>query len=347
MPSVSPVAPFAPADRLPTTIVTGFLGSGKTTLINRLLRQSDLADAAVIVNELGDIGIDNVLLETVEGTTALLESGCVCCTVRDELTLTMQELLARRERGEIPRFRRLVIETTGLANPGPIARVLLAEPLVATHFVLAAVVTTVDAVNGEATLVRHVEAASQAALADRLVLTKTDLADPALTATLLASLRGLNPTAPVVRAAEQEVDGGILAGAPTDPVANAENVKEWLSIGDEHHHDEHDGHDHADHTHEIRTFDLVRETPLTWTQLSRWLQQLGDFRGDDLLRVKGIVNVVGQPGPAIVHGVQRIIHVPAVLPAWPDADRRTRIVFITRGLDRERLESLLDIACAS
>jgi G3E family GTPase len=349
---VSPLAPVAPAERVPVTLVTGFLGSGKTTLINRLLRQSDLADAAVIVNELGDIGIDNILLETVDSTTALLESGCVCCTVRDELAVTMQELLERRERGEIPRFARLVIETTGMADPGPISHLLLTDPLVATRYALASVVTTVDAVNGASTLEHHVEAASQAALADRLILTKTDLAVPAMADALLAALRRVNPTAPLVRAAEEEIDGSILAGAPTDPAANAANVNAWLRpVGDvtpdhdPHGHHDHDGHDHLG-GHDIRTFDLVREEPLSWTQVSRWLQSLGELPGEDLLRVKGIVNVAGLPGPAIVHGVQRVIHVPAVLPSWPDADRRTRIVCITRGIARERLEQLLDAACA-
>jgi G3E family GTPase len=351
---VSPLAPVAPAQRVPVTLVTGFLGSGKTTLINRLLRQSDLADAAVIVNELGDIGIDNMLLETVDSTTALLESGCICCTVRDELAVTMQELLERRERGEIPRFARLVIETTGMADPGPISRLLLTDPLVATRYALASVVTTIDAVNGASTLERHVEAASQAALADRLILTKTDLAAPADADALLSALRRVNPTAPLVRAAEEEVDGSILAGAPTDPAANAANVSAWLRPVSEaiHDHDAHGHHDHDHHghdhlgEHDIRTFDLIREEPLSWTQVSRWLQSLGELPGEDLLRVKGIVNVAGLPGPAIVHGVQRVIHVPAVLPSWPDGDRRTRIVCITRGIARERLEQLLDAACA-
>ena len=333
--------PFAPVDRLPTTIVTGFLGSGKTTLINRLLRQADLSDAAVIVNEFGEIGIDNDLIEKVDGNTTLLESGCVCCTVRDELSLTMRDLMVRREEGSIPRFRRLVIETTGLADPGPIAHHLVAEPLIATHYTLAAVVTTVDAVNGSATLWRHPEAVRQAALADRLILTKTDMPEAPQGRSLLTELRQINPSASILRAAEDALDAGILASALTDPVSDASNLQEWLGEAE---HGPHHEAGHSHHDHGIQTFSLIDERPITWAQLARWLQQLGREDGDRLLRVKGVINVVGLDGPAVIHGVQRVIHLPIVLPAWPNADRRTRIVFITDGLDRERIGGLFESA---
>ncbi len=311
--------------RLPVTLVTGFLGSGKTTLINRALRLPELGDAAVIVNELGDAGIDNLLLERLDASTALLESGCVCCTVRDELALTMEDLLRRRDREEIPRFARLVIETTGLADPGPVARLLLTEPQVATRYALASVVTTVDAVNGLATLARHPEAVRQVVLADRLVITKTDLGGDA--AVLEEGLALLNPAAPRAPAAEDEIDARLFDGAGwADPPEYAT---------ERHHH------------HALSTFTLVRDEALTFTQLSRWLVLLGELGGDDLLRVKGLVDVAGRPGPAVVHGVQRLVHVPTVLDAWPSEDRRTRIVCITHDIDRARIEGLLEVACAA
>lgn len=324
-------------------MVTGFLGSGKTTLINRLLRASEAADAAVIVNEYGDIGIDNDLIEKIDGNVTLLKSGCVCCTVQDELSLTMHDLMLRRERGEIPRFRRMVVETTGLADPGPIAHRLLAEPSVATYYSLASVVTTVDCVNGAVTLERHAESVRQVALADRLVLTKADMAEPGARDSLVERLVAMNPNASIASTSDDQLDSGILASTLTGPMSDPANLSAWIGP-DIHQHDDEAGHLTGSSIH---TFSLVRETPMSWPQVSRLLALLGREDGDSLLRVKGIINVGDQSGPAVIHGVQRIIHLPRMLSEWPTDDRRTRIVFITDGLDRQRIADLFESACAA
>jgi G3E family GTPase len=301
--------------KIPVALVTGFLGSGKTTLLSRLLAHPELGETAVIVNELGEVGIDHHLLRRVDERTVLLPSGCLCCALRGDLADELRDLVARRDAGEIPSFRRVVVETTGLANPAPIVFTLLSEPLVKHHYRLDTVVTTVDAKHG----LRHDASVSQAAIADRLVVTKTDLADPA---PVKAQLRRLNPAAPIVEAVFGDVPPSVLFGGgerdPRDLVYD----------------------DSPAHAHEARALCLTFEEPLDWTAFGIWLTMLLQARGDDVLRVKGLLNV-GLAGPMLLNGVQHVVHPPEHLPEWPDEDRRSRVVFIGRGIEQEALERSL------
>jgi G3E family GTPase len=313
------------ADRLPVVLVTGFLGSGKTTLIAALLAHPEMGDTAVLVNELGEVAIDHHLVRRVDERTVVLASGCVCCTLRGDLQDELRDLLARRDRGEIAPFRRVVVETTGLADPAPVLSTLLTEPLLRHHYEVEAVVTTVDAVNGAATLDRHAESRKQAAVADTLLVTKADAAPPAATAALEARLRALNPLATVRRVAHGAIaPGDLLAGRARDPRADT-------VVGDN------DG----AHGDDVHAFAIVRDEPLDWDAFAVWLTMLLHSRGLDVLRVKGLLDT-GGPGPVVLDGVQHVVHRPRHLAAWPDADHRTRIVFITRGIERDAVLASLD-----
>lgn len=327
-----------PPAAIPATLVTGFLGSGKTTLLNRLLAHPAMSETAVIVNEFGEIGLDHLLIETAFEDAVLLKSGCVCCTVRGDLVDTLRTMFDRRERGEIPRFRRVAIETTGLADPAPILHLLMADPAVTRNYRVEAVITTVDAVNADAQLAAHYESAKQAALADRLVLTKTDLAAPDAAARLTARLRALNPGAPILSVVEGQVDPDLLFGGP-DARPPAADMAGWLlahgTPRHEHAHD--DTPEHQARHHGIASFCLVRDEPVPWPALKAWLVSLASLRGPDLLRMKGVVNVAGRDGPVVIHGVQHVFHPPRQLARWPDEDHRTRVVFITRNIDEASL----------
>ena len=326
---------------IPVNVITGFLGSGKTTLLNRLLRSPRLADTAVLVNEFGEVGLDHLLLETVDAETVILESGCVCCTIRGDLADAIRSLLGKRERGLIPRFERLAIETTGLADPAPIVSTLLAEPVIRHHFRLGTVITTVDAVNGARHLAEHPESVKQAAVADRIVLTKTDLAeDPEIDA-LKAALERLNPTAPVLEAATDRLDpDDLIASDAYDPATKSAEVRRWLEQEADRTSEDH-AHDPNRHDRDIRAFSLTFDRPLDWTGFGIWLTMLLHAHGDRVLRIKGILNVRNLPVPVVIHGVQHVIHPPTHLERWPDADRRSRIVFITRDLDRAAIAGSL------
>ncbi|HXP31619.1 MAG TPA: GTP-binding protein [Stellaceae bacterium] len=314
------------------TLITGFLGSGKTTLLNGLLAHREMADTAVIVNEFGEIGLDHLLIETAFEDAVLLRSGCICCTVRGDLVDTLLSLHGRAARGEIPPFRRVAIETTGLADPAPILHSLMGEPALTPLFRLDRVVTTIDAVNALATLAAQYEAAKQAALADTLVLTKTDLADAGQAARVRARLAALNPGAPVVAVLNGRIAPATLFAESGGDAGRGDRLAAWAMHEGEHAHGPGEDAEHPPHHHGISSFSLSRDEPVAWDRLAAWLASLAAFKGTDLLRVKGIVRVAGRAGPVVIHGVQHLFHPPVELARWPGPDRRTRIVFITRNI---------------
>ena len=323
------------AERTPVGVVTGFLGSGKTTLLNRLLADPRMAKSLVLVNEFGEIGLDHLFIESRDGDLVLMKSGCVCCTVRGDLEDTLRGIAARRQRDAIPPFDRVLIETTGLADPAPIAALFLNNPLVAHDYRLDAIVATVDAVHGERQLAEHAESVKQAAIADRLLVTKSDLAAGG-TEALRARLAALNPGAALHEAVSGAVDPALLFGAgPFDPEGCSEKAREWLAAERYGVH----AHGHHDHDSGIVSVSLVHDAPLDWDRFQRWLGALRMAHADKLLRVKGILDVAGEAGPLVVHGVHDTFHPPVVLARWPDADRRSRLVLILHGLDRADAEA--------
>lgn len=332
------------AGLIPVNLITGFLGSGKTTLLNRLLKSPELANTAVLVNEFGAVGLDHLLLEAVDSETVILQSGCVCCTIRGDLAEAMRALYSKRERGLVPRFERLAIETTGLADPAPIVATLMAEPVLRHHFRLGSIITTVDAVNGALHLAANPESVKQVAVADRLVLTKSDLADPGAVAALRAELARLNPAAPILDAvAEPLAPDDLMASDVYDPARKPAEVAHWLRQEAAQHalHPDRHGHDPNRHGHGIHAFCLTFEEPLDWTGFGIWLTMLLHAHGTNVLRVKGILNVADADTPVVIHGVQHIVHPPAHLARWPDDDRRSRIVFIVRDLEQSLIERSL------
>jgi G3E family GTPase len=330
---------MTPARATAVTVLTGFLGAGKTTLLNRLIRHPSLVDTAVIINEFGEIGIDHLLVERADEGVVLLSSGCLCCTIRGELADTLADLAARREAGAVPAFRRVVIETTGLADPAPILQTLMSHPALAPLYRLAGVVTLVDAVNGAATLDAHFESVKQVAVADRIVLSKADLAAdrPALER-LGGRLRALNPAAPIIPAADAD-PGELLAPGLFDRRSSSSDVERWLqadAYGDPHRH-----HDVNRHGAGIQAFSLTTQKAISPARLDAFLDLVRTLHGEALLRLKAIVKLTDDPSrPVVLHGVQHVLHAVARLPAWPGADTRSRLVFIVRDLDPALIDRL-------
>ncbi|MBR1177171.1 GTP-binding protein [Bradyrhizobium sp. KB893862 SZCCT0404] len=343
----------------PVTVLTGFLGSGKTTTLSRLLKALEFAGTVAIINEFGEIGLDHLLIETTEERFALLDNGCICCTVRNDLVDTLLGLVARSEAGLLPDFRRVVIETTGLADPAPILHSLLAEPRLAQAYRIDGVLATVDAVNGLATLNAHREAVKQVAVADRLLITKTDLIEETALAPLLARLTALNPTATMIRSRDGDAPPDALVGVGLDRPRAAPgevvNWFKWATGATERSGFRAEAHDVAcedpgcahpshglRHGDGITTFSIVIDRPIAWGPFKQWLEYLAMLKGEDLLRFKGLIHIAERPDtPIVVHGVQHVFHPPSELSSWPSKERSTRLVFITRGIQRALIESTL------
>lgn len=345
-----------PPPPFPLTVLTGFLGAGKTSLLNRLLRDPELADCLVIINEFGAIGLDHLLVEAVDGDMLVMTSGCLCCSIRGDLVSTLEDVLRRRDNGRITPFRRVVIETTGLADPAPVLHTIMYHPYLVMRFRLDGVITLVDSVNGAATLDAHEEAVKQAAVADRIVLTKTDLIETdesEALAELVARLRRLNPGAPRLDAARGEATAtALLSTGLYDPSSKSSDVARWLradayaadpgqGAGQHHAHGALAAHDVNRHDARIRAFCLRHDAPITPSSFDDFIELLRCAHGPNLLRVKGIVALADDlTRPVVIHGVQHVFHPPARLEAWPDSDHSTRIVFILRDMEPGFVEGL-------
>ena len=326
--------------RIATSVLTGFLGSGKTTLLNRLLRDPRCRDAAVLVNEFGEIGIDHLLVRTVDENILRTSTGCLCCAMRGDMIGTLRDLYARRQQRMVPRFQRMLIETTGLADPAPILHTLMKDPLIATRFRLDGVIAMVDAVNGALQLDRQPESVKQAAMADRLLISKTDLADDQAAHALRARLQRLNPSARLFSVVQGEIDPSVVLDCGLyNPDTKSPDVLAWLGA-EAHAHTQ--GHTHDRHeSSDIGSFCLTFAESLPWPLFADAFQALIEAHGERVLRFKGLLAIAGEDAPIVVHGVQHLFHPPVALPAWPDADRRSRLVVITRGLSMERLLEFL------
>jgi G3E family GTPase len=306
--------------KIPVTVVTGFLGAGKTTLLKRFLSSPEGQGTAVIVNEFGAVGIDDALVRDSADETVLLGNGCVCCITRTDLQAALRRLIFDRERGTVPPFNRVVIETSGLADPGPILQTFSTDRALGGEFHIDVVLTVVDAVTGAASLDSAAEARKQVILADRLVISKTDLADTATAENLKARLQHLNPRAGI----EIAVSGALDPQRVVEPAAGERSgfVAE------------------AAHSDGVSSFVILQDQPIEWLNFARSMETLIALRGADLLRVKGILNVAGCKGPVVVQYVQHLAHPPVELETWPDQNRASRIVFITRNIAERDVKAL-------
>lgn len=342
--------------QFPITILTGFLGSGKTTLLKNLLQQPGMANTAVVINEFGEVGLDHVLVENADEDMIVMDSGCLCCTIRGDMIETLRRLIKQRYNGEIPAFDRLMIETTGLADPAPILHTLMTDPVLSHRYRLDGVLVCVDAVNGMSQLDSQRESIKQAAVADRILLTKTDLAKEEQISALTARLKANNPAAPILTVlnGETEVEPLFNLGL-FNPEEKTPDVARWLkeeafSENHSHHHNhEHHDHDHGHHHHDvnrhgdgIRAFCIEYDSEIEWDKFVNWIESLISVHGENLLRIKGILDVKEAPGPVVIHGVQHVFHPPSALEAWPDDDHRSRIVMITRNISKVPVQDMFE-----
>jgi G3E family GTPase len=329
-------------DPIVANLITGFLGAGKTSLLNRLLSKPVLADTAVIINEFGSVGLDHLLVESVDDNIVLLKSGCICCTIRTDLKDTILSLFERMRRGEVKPFTRLVIETTGLADPAPIVATLSADLMLKYHFRIGNIITVVDVPNGIHNIKTYAESARQVAVADRLIISKSDLADQQALEGLKHVLAAMNPAAEVL-VLDEAADPAetLLVDTIHDLSARPAEVARWIAAETSHgHHHEH-AHDVNQHGN-IGAFVIETDQPIAWSRFALWLSMLIHVQGQKILRLKGLIDIEGANTPVVVHGVQHLIHKPLHLDEWPDGIRRTRIVVIGEGLDRDLMQRSFD-----
>jgi G3E family GTPase len=331
---------------IPVSVITGFLGAGKTTLLNRLLKDPQLSDTAVIINEFGDVAIDHLLVEQASDGIIELSDGCLCCTVRGELVDTLADLIDRLQTGKIAKLSRIVIETTGLADPAPVLQSIMGHPALVQALRLDGVITLVDAVNGASTLDHHVEAVKQVGVADKIILSKAEMVDDAEALSALKQrIREINPSAMMLEGSDGQTGiAALLKCGLYDPETKTADVRRWLGdeAGHHHHHGDHDHHEH-EHRHDerVKSFTLIHEGPVPYSSIEMLLDLIRSAHGEKLLRLKGIVELAEDPSrPLVIHGVQKILHPPARLPFWPDAVRGTRLVLITLDMPEDYVRGL-------
>ncbi len=329
---------------IPVIVVTGFLGSGKTTLLQRLLVSPEARATAVLINEIGEIGLDHLFVSPVSGPASVLADGCACCTLRADLEQGLVDLLEHERRA----FDRIVIETTGLADPTPIADLVVNHPRLRGRLRYAGTVTTIDAVHGWFQLDRHPESVRQAAMADRLVVTKGDIAGKAEVSRLVKRLKSLNGLALVLNAQAADFDlASLLAGGLADPPTRLAEMKSWLRAIEDRPSERHDRGEHGSHAHDglhdphVHTFSVRAAAPIDWPTLAMWLNSLVRRYGSKILRIKGLLNIAGATRPVVLHGIQHVIHPPTKLDAWPDGDVSSRIVFVVQGIDPRPIQASL------
>ena len=326
-------------NQIPVTLITGFLGSGKTTLLSSILKKKEMQKTAVIINEFGEIGLDHALIEHTDENIVELQSGCICCTIQGDLNKTLIDLFDKMMNGKVSSFNRVLIETTGLANPVPIIHTLMSLIELIRIYSLDGVITVVDSVNGEKTLDLHEESLKQLALAEKIILSKTDIIDKDEIKSLIYRIKEINPVSQIVFSKFGNIPLEEIFGLGAyDPYKKSADVKKWLAAEkykDKKHHHHHDVNRHNEN---IRAFSMMSENPVNMIAFSFFRDMITAALGANLLRMKGIINIAGEERPAVIHGVQHIFHPVQWLETWPDNDRRTKLVFITQNIKKEQIE---------